>query len=155
MRTVHGLLCVVALSVPPATLAGDVEDVATVARLWTDTIGRGDPDAMVQLYDEDAVLHGTRSPVIRRGHAAIREYFAEAAKNPGLSMKLVEPMLIRVYGDIAINTGNYSVTLTGNGRPVTIPLRYSFVYKKTDGQWKIVDHHSSTVPEQPPSEQAR
>ncbi|HEY7840396.1 MAG TPA: SgcJ/EcaC family oxidoreductase, partial [Gammaproteobacteria bacterium] len=153
--TVHGLLCFVALSVPLATVAGDVEDVAAVARLWAETIGRADPDAMVQLYHEDAVLHGTRSPVVRRGHAAIREYFAEAAKNPGLGMKLAEPMLIRVYGDIAINTGNYSVTLTENGQPRTIPLRYSFVYRKTDGQWKIVDHHSSTIPEPPPSEQTR
>ena len=48
MHTVHGLLCFVALSVPLATVAGDVEDVAAVARLWAETIGRADPDAMVQ-----------------------------------------------------------------------------------------------------------
>jgi uncharacterized protein (TIGR02246 family) len=155
MRAARRLLCLIALSVSLPAHAGDVDDVAAVARLWADTIGRADPDAMVRLYDEDAVLHGTRSPVIRRGHAAIREYFAEAAKNPGLSMELREPMLIRVYGDIAINTGNYSVTLIENGTPRTIPLRYSFVYHRIGNEWKIVDHHSSVTPEPPPLEQAR
>lgn len=155
MRAARRLLCLIALSVSLPAHAGDVEDVAAAARLWADTIGRADPDAMVRLYEEDAVLHGTRSPVIRRGHAAIREYFAEAARVTGLRMKFQEPMQIRVFGDIAVNTGNYAVTLIENGTPRTIPLRYSFVYRRIGSEWKIVDHHSSVIPEPPPLEQAR
>lgn len=130
-----------------AAPAGDVDEVAAAARHWAETIGRRDPDAMLRLYDADAVLHGTRSPVLRRGHTAIREYFAAAAEVPGLSMAFQEPMQIRVFGDVAVNTGNYSVTLSENGAERTIPLRYSFVYRRTGAGWKIVDHHSSAIPE--------
>jgi uncharacterized protein (TIGR02246 family) len=133
------------LGVP--AVAGDREDVAAAALAWAETLGRADADAMLRLYDEDAVLHGTRSNVLRRGHAAIREYFAEAARTPGLKMTFAEPMQIRVYGDVAVNSGNYAVTLIENGAPRTIPLRYSFVYRRRGGEWKIVDHHSSAVPE--------
>jgi uncharacterized protein (TIGR02246 family) len=152
MTVARCLLCALLVCALPAA-AGDLEDVTAAARQWAETIGRHDPDAMLRLYDEDAVLHGTRSPVIRRGHAAIREYFAQAAQVPGLSMRFQEPMAIRIYGDIAVNTGNYSVTLTENGTPRTIPLRYSFVYRKQGDQWKIVDHHSSAIPE--PTESSR
>ena len=56
----------------------------------------------------------------------------------------MEPMHIRVFGDTAVNTGNYLTTI-GSNTPIT--LRYSFVYHKVGDQWLIVDHHSSRMPE--------
>ena len=105
-----------------------------------------DPDAMVTLYDEAAILHGTTSPVLRQGPEAIREYFAGAAEVPGLKMQFTESH-IRIYGDTAVNTGFYSVSFPEEGKLRTIPLRYSFVYRKRGNKWMIVDHHSSLIPE--------
>ena len=146
-------LILILLSANPAARAGDVEDVEAAAQLWLQTIGRHDPDAMVALYDEDAVLLGTTSPILRHGPQAIREYFAQAALVPDLRMQFDGPMNIRVFGDIGINSGFYSVSLTENGATRTIPLRYSFVYRKRDGSWKIINHHSSTLPAQNPTPQ--
>ena len=73
----------------------------------------------------------------------IREYFEATVANPP-TMAFVEPMHIRVFGDTAVNTGNY-VTRFGTNNPLT--LRYSFVYHKVGDRWLIVDHHSSRMPE--------
>jgi ketosteroid isomerase-like protein len=56
---------------------------------------------------------------------------------------------IRVFGDIAINTGTYSFSNVRAGKPTNLPARFSFVYRNRDGRWLIVDHHSSAVPAPP------
>jgi len=136
------LLCLLlpALSVAqtdPAT------EVRAAGQRWVEGIGMGDPDLMVSLYADDAILHGTVSPVLRQGPALIREYFTATAANPP-TMSFVEPQNIRVFGDTAINTGFYQ-TRFGTNEPIT--LRYSFVYRKSGSDWLIVDHHSSRMPE--------
>lgn len=125
------------------TFASPEDDVRAAGRQWVEGISKGDPDYMVSLYADDAILHGTVSPVVREGHALIREYFAALSSPP--TMNFVEPQHIRVYGDVAVNTGNYE-TKIGDAAPVR--LRYSFVYHKVNDQWLIVDHHSSRMPEQ-------
>jgi len=57
---------------------------------------------------------------------------------------------IRVYGDMAINSGTYTFSEVRDGKPTSRPARFSFVYRHRDGRWLIVDHHSSAVPSPPP-----
>jgi uncharacterized protein (TIGR02246 family) len=126
----------------PLAIAAPEDDVRAAGRQWVEGISKGDPDYMVSLYADDAILHGTVSPVVREGHALIREYFAALSSPP--TMNFVEPQHVRVYGDVAVNTGNYE-TKIGDAAPVR--LRYSFVYHKVGDRWLIVDHH---MPEQSP-----
>jgi uncharacterized protein (TIGR02246 family) len=125
------------------SVAAPEDEVRAAAQLWIEGISKGDADYMVALYDKDAILHGTVSPVLREGPTLIREYFAATVANPPV-MNFIEPMHIRVFGDTAINTGNYQ-TRFGTNDPLT--LRYSFVYHKVGDKWLIVDHHSSRMPE--------
>jgi hypothetical protein len=53
---------------------------------------------------------------------------------------------VRVYGDMGINTGTYTVSTVRDGKPATLPGRFSFVYRNRNGRWMIVDHHSSAMP---------
>ena len=53
---------------------------------------------------------------------------------------------VRVYGDTAVNAGTYDFTIFPEGKSRTVPARYSFTYRKKDGQWVIVEHHSSLKP---------
>jgi uncharacterized protein (TIGR02246 family) len=122
--------------------ATPADDVRAAGQQWITSISKGDPDLMVSLYANDAILHGTTSPVVREGHTLIREYFAGLTAT--VTMNFVEPQHIRVYGDVAINSGNYQ-TKIGDAAPVK--LRYSFVYHHVGGKWLIVDHHSSRLPE--------
>lgn len=130
------------IALTPLVQAAPEDEVRAAGQQWVEGISKGDPDYMVSLYADDAILHGTVSPVVREGHAPIREYFAALSSPP--TMSFVEPQHIRVYDDVAVNTGNYE-TRIGDAAPVQ--LRYSFVYQKVGDQWLIIDHHSSRMPE--------
>jgi hypothetical protein len=57
---------------------------------------------------------------------------------------------IRVYGgDTAVNTGYYTFSFEKDGATQSLPARYSFTLVKRDGDWEIVDHHSSAMPAAP------
>jgi hypothetical protein len=55
---------------------------------------------------------------------------------------------IRVYGNLAINTGTYTFSELRDGKEVVRPARFSFVFRNVNGRWLIVDHHSSAMPAQ-------
>jgi len=129
-------------------LAGPKEDVAAATKAWADAFNSRDPEKVVALYDAEAVLWGTVSPTLRDTPDAIRDYFKGMPNNPQARVELGEQR-IRVYGDIAINTGLYTVSNVRDGQPVTTPARFSFMYRHKDGRWMIVDHHSSAVPAPP------
>src|SRR5262245_5401142 len=89
----------------PVALAGPKEDVAAATLKWGQALGEDDPDKVLPLYSEDAVLWGTLSPTVRADRAALRDYFVGAFKAlPGLKVTFGE-QLIRVYGTTAVNTG--------------------------------------------------
>jgi uncharacterized protein (TIGR02246 family) len=143
------LVCGVALPV----WANDEDDVAAAMNTWRDYLAKGtteDPGEILTLYADDAVLWGTISSKRRDDPAAIRDYFVNAYKAlPGLAVTFEDPY-IRVYGgDTAVNTGYYTFTFEKDGATQSLPARYSFTLVKRDGDWQIVDHHSSAMPQPP------
>ncbi len=113
---------------------------------WIESVATLKPEEVVKHYAEDGVLWGTVSKIIRPGHDLIHDYFVLfLAKNP-VGCIVSEPQ-IRVYGDIAINSGYYTFVFEKNGIREEADARYSFVYQKQNGKWMILDHHSSYIPE--------
>jgi uncharacterized protein (TIGR02246 family) len=142
------LLCGIALPV----WADDKEDVAAAMNMWRDHLAKGtteDPGDILSLYAEDGVLWGTISSKRRDDPAAIRDYFVNAYKAlPNLAVTFEDPY-IRVYGDTAVNTGYYTFSYEKDGAMQSLPARYSFTLVKRNGDWQIVDHHSSAMPQPP------
>ena len=129
--------------------AGPKEDVAAATAKWAQALGQDDPDKVLPLYSDDAVLWGTLSPVVRSDRSAMREYFVNAFKVlPGLKVTFGD-QLIRVYDNAAINTGYYTFSFAKDGETKNFPARYSFTYIKRGDDWLIVDHHSSAMPPPP------
>ena len=96
--------------------------------------------------DSDAALWGTRSPTLRDDPSTVRDYFKILATVPPSYKAVLGEQRIRVYGDMAINTGTYTFSQVDDGKEVLRPARFSFVYRNRGGRWLIVDHHSSAVP---------
>lgn len=120
-------------------------EIAQLFHRWNDSLGTGDPEQVVKNYASDAVLLPTVSNRVRHNHTEIKDYFQSF-----LTLKpqgKIDEQNIRVFGDLAINSGVYTFTLTRDGQPAQVQARYTFVYRKTGGQWLIAEHHSSAMPE--------
>ena len=140
MRKLSAVFLVV-LFTACGTISADRSDnakqqVAEATASWVAAYNSRDPGRITSLYDPEAVFWGTSAKTIAANPSAIANYFKDAGKTPEARVTLGEQH-IRVYGDVAINTGYYTFRN---------PARYTFVYRKRDGKWLIVDHHSSRVP---------
>jgi hypothetical protein len=92
--------------------------------------------SVLLLYADDAVLWGTLSPMVRADRAALRDYFVTAYRVlPGLKVTFGD-QLIRVYGNVAINTGYYTFSYSKDGEVKALPARYSFTYVNNGGQFR-------------------
>ena len=133
---------------PALALAGPKEDVGAATQAWIDGMNSHNAERVVALYDAEAVLWGTRSATLRDTPATIHDYFKVLQTVPASYKVILGEQRIRVYGDLALNTGTYTISEDRDGKPITRPARFSFVYRKRDGRWLIIDHHSSAVPAQ-------
>ena len=138
--------------VEPAASPGakdEKEEVAAAGAKWTAIFVDDNPDSILTMYDDQAVFWGTLSPTLFVGKQALRDYFQMAFKAlPGHKVTFGNQH-IRVYKDIAIHSGDYTFWYVKDGETKSLPARYSFVYQKRDGNWLIVDHHSSAMPAPP------
>ena len=120
-----------------------VRQVAAATSEWIATFNTRDPVRISALYAPDAILWGTVSKTIRTTPDEILEYFTESStKRPNLRMFLGE-YHVRLYGDIAINSGYYTSRNPVDGQEVMIPMRFTFTYRREGDRWMIVNHHSS------------
>lgn len=150
MNRIFGLvISLLVLGFPSMALAGPKEEVAAATQAWAAAMTNHDVARVVALYDSKAVLWGTRSPTLRDSPATVRGYFNILRTVPPSYKAVLGEQRIRVYGDTAINTGTYTFSEVRDGKEITRPARFSFVYRRVGGRWLIVDHHSSAVPAPP------
>lgn len=125
-------------------LATDHQTIRNLFDDWNAALLSGDPDKVAELYAADAILLPTVSNRVCTDRAAIKDYFHTKF------MKMqphgeIEESHIRVHEDLAVHSGVYLFALQTEGRSVR--ARFTFVYRLDDGEWKIVEHHSSAMPE--------
>lgn len=102
-------------------------------------------DQIMALYAPDAIMISTfaQDPLTKREQ--IEEFFQMVVVNPDIDVKILESHP-RTYDQLATNSGRYALSYTQDGESVTIPARFTFVYKLENGKWMIVEHHSSRMP---------
>jgi uncharacterized protein (TIGR02246 family) len=148
-RTFSFIASLLILGSPSLAPATPKDDVAAATQAWIDAMSSKDIEKVVALYHPEAVLWGTRSPTLRDTPATVRDYFNILRTVPPSYKAVIGEQRIRLYGDIAINTGTYTFSEVRDGKEVVRPARFSFVYRNSGGRWLIVDHHSSAVPAPP------
>jgi uncharacterized protein (TIGR02246 family) len=119
-------------------------EIADQFEIWNQALQTGDPGKVAACYAADAILLPTVSPKVRHNHDEIRDYFVHfLAKNP--IGRIVEQN-IRLFDNIAINSGLYTFGVTVDGVPSDVAARFTFVYRKDEQGWMIIEHHSSALP---------
>ena len=71
-------LGIILFSFASNALVSPKEEVAEATQVWAQALGEDDPDKVLPLYADDAVLWGTLSPAVRADRAALRDYFVTA-----------------------------------------------------------------------------
>ncbi len=131
----------------PRTFTPEQRSVLAALDRWIEAIAHGSPEEVAALYAPDAVFWGTVSPFLRTTPEGVKDYFEHFLRLKKLNAFYYKPM-VRVYGDLAINTGYYTFFYEDEeGHMRSLPARYTFVYRRDEaGEWKIVEHHSSAMP---------
>jgi len=118
------------------------KEIKALFETWNSALQTGDPKQVASLYESDAILLPTISNIVRHNHEEIEEYFAQfLAKGPQGS---IDESNIRSFGELSIHSGIYTFTLKDGS---SVPARFTFVYRWNGQSWKIVEHHSSVMPE--------
>jgi uncharacterized protein (TIGR02246 family) len=118
-------------------------DVLDLFDQWNTALSTLNPDTVTALYADNAVLLPTVSNQVRHNHEEIRDYFVGfLQKSP---QGVVDEFNVNILSDThATNSGVYTFTF-GDGSKVS--ARFSYLYVASNDGWKILQHHSSAMPE--------
>jgi uncharacterized protein (TIGR02246 family) len=109
---------------------------------WNRALESGDPARVAGLYAEEAVLLPTLSDSVRTTPEQIRDYFVHfLSRRPS---GRIDRSHVRLFDDLAINSGVYTFRFMAGGEA---RARFTFVYRRIGDRWRIVEHHSSLMPE--------
>lgn len=117
-------------------------EITALFEKWNGALQTGDPKKVTALYEENGVLLPTVSNEVRHNHAEIEDYFVHfLSKEP---VGKIDEANVRIFGELAINSGVYTFTFQDGS---AVAARFTFVYRWNGQNWKIVEHHSSLMPE--------
>ena len=153
------MLCVAALVFGPAPCMAQAaptaetcapitsDEVEVLFARWAKALRTGHPDRVTRNYAPDAILLATTSNAPRTTYAEIRDYYFNFLQREPRVRN--ESRKIRIGCNVVTDVGVYSFTLNGPvpGTVATLRARYTFIYEQRDGDWLIVHHHSSSMPE--------
>ena len=109
---------------------------------WNNALQTSEPKCVAALYDSNAILLPTVSNQVRHNHQEIEDYFVQfLARGP---KGVINESNIRSFGDIAIHSGVYTFTFNDGA---SVQARFTYVYRWNGQHWKIIEHHSSAMPE--------
>ncbi|MCF6339410.1 MAG: SgcJ/EcaC family oxidoreductase [Sulfurimonas sp.] len=114
---------------------------------WNQALQTKNPSTVAKLYHPRlGILIPTVSAKIRHNRTEIKDYFVNFLQNNPFGE--ISESNIRIYGDLAINSGLYTFELDGEEEQsrIKVDARFTYVYKKEDKEWFIIEHHSSVLP---------
>lgn len=143
----------------PTTRLTPFTSADTLIEEWLAAFNAADLPTICALYAPDARLWGTTARNLIDRPAGVRAYFERVfGLHPRPRMVLIERHG-RGFGDVAVQSGRYDLEL---GPRQVLAARFTLVLRReaTPGDtadaantnraaWRIVEHHSSAVPDAP------
>lgn len=151
-----GLLALSACQKATIDTAAEMDAVKAVNKAWNDNYAAGNADAIAELYAEDAVVLAPGAPTAT-GREAIRTFLkgdVEGAKAAGISLNISPESTVEMSGDVAWQTGTFTVTDASGAQVDT--GKFLSVLRKKDGKWSLIRDawNSDTPPPAPAAEPA-
>jgi uncharacterized protein (TIGR02246 family) len=120
------------------------QQVMALNRAWADAITKGDAAALNRILADDVI--------VTSGSGEIRNKAAEIKDSAGspdpdfvwLRPFTTEDVRVRIYRDAAVVTGRAKWGFRYKGQEVNQERRYTHMYVKRQGQWRIVAQQISS-----------
>jgi ketosteroid isomerase-like protein len=119
----------------------DTKELSRLEKVWNEAQLNGDADALNRLWSEDLVATVPNMPVMDKSEALA---LVRSGKMKFQSYKTSD-IRIRVYGDAAVVTGQLERSRSGNRGEFEEDWRFTKVYVRQSGKWKVVAWHGSPV----------
>ena len=113
------------------------DEVVAADQLWATAYQSCDTNTMDELLAEDLVFIHLNSAI------DTKETFMAGVSSCGMEMAKAEQTSVRVYGSTAVVIGDLHFKAKGFGEGA---LRYSRVFVKQNGSWRLVNHQSTALP---------
>jgi uncharacterized protein (TIGR02246 family) len=137
----------------PDTRVADEAALRALIGEWSAAAQAKDVAKFTSFYAQDAVVMLAAAPDIA-GLPAIQEGIGHMMQDPAFALSFeADKVVVARSGDLAYETGSYSMTMTGAGKKAaTEKGHYVVVWQKqADGAWKVVvDTPVSDPPEPKP-----
>jgi hypothetical protein len=107
---------------------------------------------VVDKYASNAILLPTCSGDAAIGRADIRKYFVEKFLPAEPRLTSIGTPTAGQAANVIFGSGEYEFTLKDKeGKDVTVPARYTYIFQRAGNAYLIVQHHSSLEPLNPAS----
>lgn len=140
--SVSALLLVAGVLASQATVSTPVADVAELTRLeavWNDAHLRGDAPVLDRLWaDELVAIVPSMTPLPKQDALA----FLRTGRMKFLRYESSD-LAVRIYGDTGVATGRLLRSRELGGQTVQDQWRFTKVYVRRAGQWRVVAFHAS------------
>jgi len=122
-----------------AASEADVHAFEHLESVWNEAHERGDADALESLWANDLEIAVPHMSVLTRADAA---KFAHSGQMK-FERYYTSDLHVRVYGDAAVVSGRLQRLRTMNGQQVSDDWRFTKVYVREAGKWRVVAFHAS------------
>lgn len=124
-------------------LSKEEREVLAANREWADAMVRGDAAALERLFHDELV--------VTSGNGTVRDKAGELKDAGPSDIKTyffnTEDVRVRVYDDAAVVTGHARWRINYKGRDVDNERRYTSLYVKEKGRWRMVALQITRLPE--------
>lgn len=141
MKTIKSLLLISALSLASTYVASTTEESVDVDQLnskWMTSFDKGNTEALMSLYTENAIVFPPSSEILE-GQAAIVAYL-EGLKKIGVTEYSISNVDMDIKGDIAYQTALWETTRVDINGTTIFNFEgniTSVLEKQKNGSWKI------------------
>jgi len=132
----------------PLQTAAAIKDVTAQTRRYFDAVRRNDAVELDAIFSPDYTEVSPLGQVDKRAQV-VGFYEVAARAQTGQASELtevtVDDLVVNVYGDVAVVIAGESFKMSVAGKPVSRPMRSTFVWHRRAGVWTLVASHHTTI----------
>jgi len=127
---------------------GDAQrNLIQLEHAWGDAIVHRDSATLEEILADDYTLTTPDGQVVSRSQE-IENVLAPADGSVAITDVDVEDVGVRVFGETAVVSSRFTLTVSAEGRPVETPFRHTDVFVRDHDHWRCVARQATRIVEE-------